>query len=583
MRLRTCASRLLVICFLVGGAGVFRSAADAADVKQLAAALSAGSATDRLAAADALADQGFAAQEAVPQLVAALGGSDAELQWRAARALGVIGSPQAIPALRKTTDDADAMVRAQAIFALGRLKAADEDSLKAIIAKLTDKEVQVRRAAVRALALIKADRNVTLPLVVKLLEDSDPQVAMRALGAIAEGGAESIPALNAALAHPEARYWACLALSEMGPEAKDAVPGLRNVLADERPQVRLQATIALAEIGPAARPALLELTKLLADKFESVRNSAVFAIGRIGDKSAAEAVSKVDNPNDPALHMLCTWALARMNPEDKPRQKEAVERLAGKLGDKDRNAAHMAARAIAELEPAADVIRPAMEKVVAGADAETADRIFNALASLGAKVVPLAINALKDPTATRRERAMRVLSKVGPDAAPAVPELVSIIQGTVAKERIEALFVVGAIGPGASGAVKAVVAALADTDPQVQQYSSYALGKIGPPAREAVPALKQLTMSSDELVKMTAIWALLQIGPQSDELVKAALPVLTSGLGSSREMVRVEAAMSLGSLGKAASSALPALEKSLQDPNASVRNAANEAIGKIKG
>ena len=64
--------------------------------------------------------------------------------------MGVIGSQQATAALRKLSSDAEAMVRAQAIFALGGLKAADEESLKAIVGHLTDKEVQVRRAAAPA-------------------------------------------------------------------------------------------------------------------------------------------------------------------------------------------------------------------------------------------------------------------------------------------------------------------------------------------------------------------------------------------------------------------------------------------------
>jgi len=557
--------------------------ATGADVKQLAAALGTGAPAERQAAADSLADQGIAAQEAVPQLTAALASTDAGLRWRAARALGIIGDAKAIAALRKPVADTEPLVRAQAIFALGRLKADDKDSLDVIIKGLADEDAQVQHAAVRSLALIKADRKVTIPLVIKLLEDSDPHVAARALHAIAEGGADSIPALNAALTHPEARYWACLALSEMGPQAKDAVPGLIKVLADERPEVRLQATVALAEIGPAARPAVLELTKLLADKFESVRNSAVFALGRIGDKTAADAVAKADKPNDAYLHMLTTWTLARLNPEDKQRQKAAVEHLATKLGDKDRDAAHMAARAIAELEPSADVIRPAMEKVMATADAETAERVISAYASLGAKILPLAIQALKDQLPTRREQAMRVLAKVGPEAAPAVPDLVGIIQGKDLKEKAEALYVVGAIGPGASAAVPAAVASLAEADAQVQQTAAYALGKMGPAAKDAVPALTKLTASNDELLKLAAVWALLQIGPVNDNLVKTAVPLLTAALTSQRELVRLEAVLALGQIGKPAAAALPALEKSRQDTSANVRNAAAEAIGKIKG
>jgi HEAT repeat protein len=79
------------------------------------------------------------------------------------------------------------------------------------------------------------------------------------------------------------------------------------------------------------------------------------------------------------------------------------------------------------------------------------------------------------------------------------------------------------------------------------------------------------------------MWALLQMGPANEEMVRTALPLLTGALSSTREFVRVEAAMSLGKLGKSATSALPALEKAQQDPQASVRTAASEAIAKIKG
>lgn len=574
MRLGSCllGTVLAFLCSAVWGA----------DAKQLAGMLGSGTAAERRSAADALADLGIGGQEAVPQLTAALTAEDADLRWRAARALGIIGDAKAVPALRKLTADSETLVRAQATYALGRLKADDQESLTAVIGRLADKEVQVRRAAVRAMSMIKADRKVTIPLVIKMLEDADPNVAMRAMSSIAEAGAEAVPALNAALTHPQARYWACIALSEMGAQAKDAVPSLVKVLTDEQPQNRMQAAIALAEIGPAAKPAVLELTKLLGDKFESVRNTAVFALGRIGDKTAADAVAKADKANDAYLHMLCTWALARMMPEDKQRQAAAMTLLAGKLGDKDRDAAHMAARAIAELEPTADVIRPVMEKLIAGSDAETADRIFNSLASIGPKIMPLAINALKDPSPLRRERAMRVLAKVGPEAAPAVPELINIAKGDDAKQKIEALFAIGAIGPAAAAAAPAAVASLGHTDPQVQQTAAYALGKIGPAAKEAVAPLKQLTASKDDLIRLTAVWALLQIGPRSDDLVKMALPLLSAGLKSQQELVRIEAAMSLGELGKAAATALPALEAAGNDPSSSVRGAASDAIKKIK-
>lgn len=554
------------------------------DVAKLAAGLAAPTAEERYAAADALADLGFGNEKATPQLIGALAATDPQLRWRAARALGAGGNQAAILPLGKIAADTDALVRAQVIFALGRLAASDKASLEVIVAHLTDPDVGVRRASMRALQMIKADRQVTIPLVVKLLQDADPNVAARALATIAEGGAEAVPALTAALEHPEARYWAALALSEMGAAAKPAVPALVKTLADDRPEVRLQSTIALAEIGPDSQPAVPALIKLLADPFESVRSSAAFALGRIGDKSAADALGKLQTSTDPLLQSLCIWALAKMYPEDKARLTAAVGHLVLKLGGKDRNAAQMAARALAELSPPDDVIRPAIDKVLAGADAETADRVFTAFASLGPKVVPLAIKALKDPSPARRERALQVLARIGAAAAPATPELVEVVKSGTPVQKAEALYVFAAIGPKAdAAAVAAVVGALADADPQVKLAAGYAVGKIGPAAKEALPALKQLAASDDDLLKLSSIWAMLEIGAMSDDLNKMALPLLTGALGNAREIIRVEAAMSLGKLGKAAASALPALEKSLQDSSPAVRSAAAEAVKQIKG
>jgi len=559
------------------------AAAQQPDVAKLAAGLSAPAAADRYAAADGLADLGFGAQAAATQLTAALVSNDPELRWRAARALGASGNTGAVAALRKAVGDEHALTRAQAIFALGRLQAADQPTVEAIIAKLTDKDVGVRRACVRAMHMIKADRKVTIPLVIKLLEDSDPNVAMLALSAIAEGGAESVPALTAAIDHPEARYWACLALSEMGAQAKTAVPALaEKALTDTRPEVRLQAAVALGEIGPDAKPAVATLIKLLADPFEPVRHTAAFALGRIGDKTAAETLGKLQTSTDPLLQSLSIWAIAKMYPEDKARQQAAIGHLVLKLGDKDAATGHLAARAIAELTPPDDLIRPAMDKLMASADAATQDRVFSAYASLGAKVVPLAINALKD-SPVRRERALQVLRRVGEAAAPALPELIILIKKGTPTEKAESLFIVGSIGSKADSAAPAAIEALADADPQVKMAAGYALGKIGPAAKDALPALLKLSASDDELLKLSSVWAMLQIGVMNEDLTKMAVPMLAKALSSDREFVRVEAAMSLGKLGKAAAAAVPALEKAAQDPSPAVRGAAAEAVKIIKG
>jgi len=96
---------------------------------------------------------------------------------------------------------------------------------------------------------------------------------------------------------------ACLALAEIGAQAKAAGSGLVKVLADERPEVRLQAAVALGEIGAEAKPAAGALVKLLEDKFEGVRVATVYALGRIGDPSAADVLAKAEQSTDPLQRM----------------------------------------------------------------------------------------------------------------------------------------------------------------------------------------------------------------------------------------------------------------------------------------
>jgi HEAT repeat protein len=141
----------------------------------------------------------------------------------------------------------------------------------------------------------------------------------------------------------------------------------------------------------------------------------------------------------------------------------------------------------------------------------------------------------------------------------------------------------GSIGPKAEAAIPAAIEALKDADAQVKLAAGYALGKIGPAAKDALPALKTLATSSDELQRLSGVWAMLQIGAMNEDLTKMAVPLLADALDNEREFVRIEAAMSLGHLGKASASALPQLEKALQDNSSAVRSAAAAAIQQIKG
>jgi HEAT repeat protein len=550
------------------------------DAAKLAAGLTTGTPAERHAAADALADLSSGARTAVPELIKALDAQDVELRWRAARALGMIGDPQAKEPLRRHAADAEAAVRAQSIFALARMRADDEPSLAAVIARLTDPDPAVRRATVAALRVIKADRQKVIPLVVKVLEDADASVVMPALHALAEGGAEVVPALTEALDSKDARYWACVVLADIGPAAKSAAPALAKAAADERPEVRIQALIALGEIGPDAKAVSADVAKGLEDQFMSVRYAAAFALGRIGDKAHAAALDKAAKSDDHFLALVGIWATAKVDPENQEKLKAAVKALVAGLFDEHENHRIAAARGLLELN-AKELVGAEFDVATAKLDDQQLDRVLDAFAALGGRVVPQAIDLLKDPK--RRERALKVLGKIGADAAPAVQAIAALVKDEDPKVRTEALFALGAIGPKAASAVPAASEALADPERDVMLTAGYALGKMGPAAKDAAPALHKLLESNDDLVKLTGVWALLQVDPTNDAHVKAAVPQMTAALKNPLAFIRAEAAMTLGDLGQAAASALPELEAAQKDTNRAVREAAAEAVKKIKG
>ena len=302
-------------------------------------------------------------------------------------------------------------------------------------------------------------------------------------------------------------------------------------------------------------------------------------IGDSIEPSTAGALASAESSTDPFVKMLATWALAKLSPNDQQRLNKAVDALVAGLGDKNRDVAHLAAKALEDLRPGSDLLRPLIDKLITTRP-EAADRVLGAVSSLGAGAIPHAIAALKDPQ--RRVRGLQVLARIGPESAPAVPALVELLKSADAASKAEILSTLGAIGPGAQAAVTAISDQLSDNDPRVAQAAAIALGKIGPAAKEAIPTLARLNQSNDDLLRLISVWAILKIGPSSEELTKTAIPILSAALQSEHEPVRVEAAMALGELGRGAAAALPALQSAASDASPAVRSAAASAITKIK-
>jgi len=583
--------RLVAIALLAALLATVPSAGNISAAEPNAAALakqlSAADAKTRQHAADALAEMGAAAKPAVPALVKALDDKSAALQWRAARALGAVGAEarSAVPKLLALANSDDAVVRAQTAHALGAIGDKRPEVVDALAQHVLDKEASVRRTALVAIRALKLPRDVTIPLMVKVLHEAEPAVAVAALHTLAEAGDKAVPFLCDCCDDKEACYWACLALAEIGPAAKEAVPHLAKVLENEDPEVRLQALVALGNIGPDSKSALADITKALEnDEFGGVRYAAAYALGRIGvaDDAVRSALDAIVAGEEPFLKVVGAWALVKLAAGDKETVNKAVEVMIAGMESDQVDVRRASARALSETGAPPDVVGPLLVKLLKDADPEVVGNAIDALASLGPPIVPRLAKALGNEDL--RLYATRVLGRIGATSQEAAPALITALAGADNPEfRRELQYALGAAGPAAAEAVSELGKSLANDDEQVRHSAVFALGRIGPAAKAAVPELRKLLDSKDEFDRDAGFWALARILPTDKKLAAQALPVFTKSLSSDSEVDRIEAAESLGLLGAAAKSSLPALKKAAADSNPTVAEAAAAAVKKIQG
>jgi HEAT repeat protein len=391
----------------------------------------------------------------------------------------------------------------------------------------------------------------------------------------------------------QARYWACIVLGDIGPDAAEAVPEVTKVLEDKDPDVRLQALLTLGEIGQASAPAVPKIVQLFQnDEFTNVRYAAAYALGKIRAKGDAEAVlSKAMESDDEFLRTISAWALALTNPEDTALVDRAVRLIVQAFESDDVNVRRAAARAVIEFDVDRDVVGPLLVAALKDKDKTVVGNAVEALADMG----PAALQHVDDALENRelRHLALLLIARMGPEAASAVGALVDAI-GKAPQDEDDLEFVreaqiaLGAIGPGASQAVSALVDSLSSDQDEIRTSAAYALGRIGPAASAAVPKLRDSLRSQDEATKLTSILALLQIQPgQRALLANSAGPMLLQALENDNMLIRAEAAGAIAEFGQASATvrkrATPLLKRLLKDDSELVRNAAEAALKKLGG
>jgi HEAT repeat protein len=185
----------------------------------------------------------------------------------------------------------------------------------------------------------------------RALTTGDAADGAEAAQAITSIGPPALPVLIDALARdddPLRRRMVMAVLTEMGTDAKPAVPSLMKLLTNEASTVRVPAAIALSRIDAdlvgKCLPVLVEGLKLEPQTAEE----SLHAIARLREnaKPAVPAVVEALTRKELDVRLLAAYALGRIGPE----ARAAVPALQAALSDEDGRVRQNATAALKSIE-----------------------------------------------------------------------------------------------------------------------------------------------------------------------------------------------------------------------------------------
>lgn len=231
--------------------------------------------------------RGGLCQEAVKALVEALGDEDWRVRVYVADALAEMGpaASEAVPGLIEnlTDQDPEDLLRSPAAEALVQI---GREAVPPLIGALATKQYDVRCLGIKALVGIG---DAAVPQLLKALQDKNLRVRKFAAEALGEiGDQEALPALVDALSDKNHRVRLAVveALGAIGINSA-AVPSLIQMLKEGNERIRQSAAKALG--CPAGREALGALIDALRDSKTQVRVAAAKALVRIGSDAVVQA------------------------------------------------------------------------------------------------------------------------------------------------------------------------------------------------------------------------------------------------------------------------------------------------------
>lgn len=503
--------------------------------------------------------------------------------------------PETVDALRRLVGDADLGVRCGAAVAVWRATSETGPAVRVLTESLIDPHDGVPIGTLQLLAEIGPDAEPATEAVLSF-------VRLGAESSMLSTGTEALDALRS-----------------IGPRAEIALPLFRRTLREGDTAERAAAAYALETLDGEneACHRLLE-ERLVSERDDLVRYALLRSRGAIpggGDAAVADLLAGLRGGQFERWGPI--EGLAAMGTAANAAAPHLQAIAASRTDRRALSAAH-ALVAVGGLEQAAAALS------LVSSDPDRGN-LIREIGAFGAAAAP-AVGGLVQILSASPVDAARALAEVGPAAKGALPALVGRLRSSDAATRVAAAEAVLRIGGDAEPALRVVQDELdavptrpereRDAEPTVA--AAYAAFRAGDVARPLVPSLRRaLTYGSGELETATslALWrldddtacrdrivdslasrptwsgtppidlvsGLATMGPAAapatDSLVHVALAWRTAFWKNSEVPVCREAIRALGCIGPAAASALPAL-RSLRR-NCVFRDVAEEAIRRI--